>query len=91
MSVVGPRYANDIDLATIDRLDNALALVRQEYLSTLRFAPLASAHEGYAVLAQGLDDLWEEIKRGRPIGARDEAVQLAAMAVRFLINIKGKE
>ena len=45
-----------------------------------------SYHEGYGVILEELDELWDEIKlqspdRGR---LRKEAIQVAAMAVRFI-------
>lgn len=47
-----------------------------------------STHEGYAVLLEELDELWEEIRRKQPVPARvrEEAVQVAAMALKFLID-----
>lgn len=54
-------------------------------------APMHSAHEGYSVILEELDELWDEIKKKS--SERDmelmgqEAVQVAAMAVRFLLNV----
>jgi hypothetical protein len=47
-----------------------------------------SPHEGYAVLQEEVDELWDEIKadRGRQASARTEAVQVAAMAVRYILD-----
>jgi hypothetical protein len=51
--------------------------------------PLKSPHEGYAVILEELDELWEHVKRdtarGRP--ALDEAVQIAAMAFRYAYEL----
>jgi NTP pyrophosphatase (non-canonical NTP hydrolase) len=53
----------------------------------------ASAHEGYAVLAEEVDELWEHVKRRREARNREEmraeAIQCAAMAVRFAADICG--
>ena len=48
-----------------------------------------SAHEGYAVLLEEVDELWEEVKKRQPDPARmrEEATQVAAMALRFLVDI----
>lgn len=49
--------------------------------------PFASAHEGFAILREEVDELWELV-RGKQ-GKRDaqamriEAIQIAAMAIRF--------
>jgi len=50
-----------------------------------------SAHEGYAVILEELDELWEEVRKKRR--DRDtnkmieECTQIAAMAVRFIEDI----
>lgn len=48
-----------------------------------------SAHEGYAVILEELDELWEEIKKQERshIKIAEEAIQVAAMGCRFLIDI----
>jgi hypothetical protein len=56
--------------------------------------PFASAHEGYAVILEELDELFDEVRgingkeephlRRR---LRKEAIQVAAMAVRFLLDL----
>lgn len=53
-----------------------------------RFGPFHSAHEGYAVIKEELDELWDAIKANDIPHARAEALQVAAMAVRFLNDIK---
>ena len=55
--------------------------------ATRKFGPFASAHEGYAVILEELDELWQEIKHGTPDRQREEAIQVAAMAIRFLIDV----
>jgi hypothetical protein len=56
-----------------------------------KFGPFASAHEGYAVMLEEMDELWDEIKKSPANrdtqSMRNEAIQLAAMAYRFLIDI----
>lgn len=53
-----------------------------------RFGPYVSPHEGYAVILEECDELWEEIKSGAD--GQDvwtEAVQVAAMGLRFHVDI----
>ena len=52
-------------------------------------APMASAHEGWAVIKEEEEELWDEIKAKHPdLAAMErEAVQVAAMAVRFLHDV----
>ena len=50
-----------------------------------------SAHEGFSVLKEEVDELWEHVKvnqRKRDIKAmRKEAIQVAAMAMRFALDV----
>lgn len=79
-----------LDLNTGER--EALAEVLAEYLTAVeRFQPFNSAHEGYAVLAEEVDELWEEVRAKQ--GARDmellrkESVQVTAMGLRFRVEV----
>lgn len=47
-----------------------------------------SSHEGYAVMLEEFEELWNEIKANDPVKARKECVQVAAMAIRYLMDIK---
>ena len=76
----------------ITAIDDALDDIRHEVLrAELKFPAFHSAHEGYAVLLEELDELWLEVKKKprdrEPLAMETEAVQVAAMAVRFLLNI----
>lgn len=57
--------------------------------------PLHSAHEGWAVIAEELDELWEHVRRRQ--GSRDreamrrEAIQVAVTAIRFAAEVGGEE
>ena len=50
--------------------------------------PFNSTHEGYAVLREEVDELWDCVKSnvGRDV-MRREAIQIAAMAVRFIEDL----
>ena len=64
-------------------------IVYTEYCAAERqFGAFASAHEGYAVIKEELDELWDEIK-GNADCTRlaAEAVQVAAMALRFVMDV----
>lgn len=56
-----------------------------------RYRDMNSPHEGYAIIKEELDELWQEVKVKD--GLRDsarlrgEAVQVAAMAIRFITDI----
>ncbi len=55
------------------------------------FPPFASAHEGYAVLLEEVDELWDEVKKKPDATSltrmRAEAIQVAAMALRFALDV----
>lgn len=56
-----------------------------------KFPPFHSAHEGFSVLHEEVDELWDEVKAkqgARSVDAmRKEAIQVAAMAIRFVYDI----
>lgn len=60
--------------------------------ATDAFAPFNSPHEGYAILQEEVDELWDLVKRKTPHefctvdDMRGEAIQIAAMAIRFIID-----
>jgi hypothetical protein len=68
----------------------ALREVRDEVSRTLRKQPrsFSSPHEGYAVILDRLDELWMQVRGDDRIRARELAIQVAAMAVRFMIDIR---
>lgn len=51
--------------------------------------PMRSGHEGYAVILEELDELWGHVKADYWTSpeARAEAIQVAAMAVRFVLDL----
>lgn len=74
--------------------------VVNEYLrASNKFAPFNSAHEGFAVLKEEVDELWDEVKKNpakvgeqtRRLQMRAEAIKVAAMALRFLHDCAQKE
>lgn len=67
----------DIALAARIELDRA----------TKKYGSFASAHEGYAVLKEEVDELWDAIKANESAERkREEAIQVAAMALRFVVD-----
>lgn len=53
--------------------------------------PFNSAHEGFAVLKEEVDELWDHVKvnqKKRDLEEmRKEAIQVAAMAIRFIHDV----
>lgn len=60
-----------------------------------KFGPMASAHEGYAVIAEEMDELWDIVKQKQTardyVEMRKEVVQLGAMVLAFLVEIVDTE
>lgn len=72
-------------------IEKAIELVKNELeLANNKFPLFNSPHEGYAVIKEELDELWHEIKNDKhPMSKsnqKDEAIQVAAMAIKFLIS-----
>lgn len=59
-------------------------------LAIEKFPTFNSFHEGYAVILEELDELWEEV-RMYPHSSKEllrkEAMQVAAMAIRFMVDL----
>jgi hypothetical protein len=53
-----------------------------------KHAPMRGPHEGYAVLLEEVDELWDEVKRRDPdlAAMRKEAIQIAAMGLAFAVE-----
>jgi hypothetical protein len=85
------QYADD---APAQNLTDVLEAVQDEYIAAaLAYPPFNSAHEGYALLLEEVEELWDEIKTkqgdsGRLDRIRAEAIQVAAMAVRIVMDCK---
>lgn len=56
-----------------------------------KWPPFNSAHEGYAVLLEEVDELWDQVKVNQTKRDLDkmraEAIQVAAMAIRFVHDV----
>ena len=64
------------------------AIAAEHDRATAKFPTFNGAHEGYAVLLEEVDELWQEVKHGKnPDDLEAEAVQVGAMALRFLLDV----
>lgn len=71
-------------------INDALADVRIELYSAMtKHRSMASGHEGYAVILEEVDELWEHVKDDTWAStmARKEALQVAAMGVRYALDV----
>jgi hypothetical protein len=61
-------------------------------LARNKFPKFNSGHEGYAIIKEELDELWNEIKKSKDsrIGTLEmirEAIQIGAMALAFAVEV----
>lgn len=80
----------------ITNIGKAIRLIIPEYNQIIfDNPPLYNAHEGWAMLQQGMDQLWSEIKKDKNICSeelmRKEAIFIAATAMRFIIDLSMEE
>jgi hypothetical protein len=70
--------------------DAAILALRELNSATRAFGPFNTPHEGWAVLLEEVDELWDEVKlkpsKRSVARMRKEAIQCAAMALRFVID-----
>jgi hypothetical protein len=66
-----------------------LVVEAQVIWASRRHPPMHSPHEGWAVIREELDELWEHVRAdtGRSPEARAEAMQIAAMGVRYVLDL----
>ena len=68
---------------------DAIQLVEDELeRAAENFGPFVDNHQGYAIILEELDELWDVIKckEGTNAELKSEAKQVAAMALRFLVD-----
>jgi hypothetical protein len=63
------------------------AIVAELNRAQAKFPSFHSGHEGYAVIREELDELWDAVKQDDIPHAIMEAQQVAAMALRFMIDL----
>jgi hypothetical protein len=83
-------------MSQFDHHSDVIYDVQLELRSAIaKFPPMNSAHEAYAVMLEEVDELWEHVKMKQSnrdlAGMRKEAVQVAAMAIRFAAEICNEE
>lgn len=73
----------------LDLFESVIDQVEEEIISASnKFGAFPTAMHGYAVILEELDEMWDEVKAKNIPRAREEAIQVAAMAIQFLIDIR---
>lgn len=71
------------------QIDIVLDAVKQELLkSNKKFPPFNSTHEGYAVILEEFEEMWDDIKQNLTAHSVIECVQVAAMAVKYIVSVE---
>lgn len=89
-AVTYPTILPTIGNQLAEQLDDSL------HKAITKHAPFNTAHEGYAVILEELDELWDEVRAWQPTDhripeMRKEALHIAAMALRFIKDVCDKE
>lgn len=78
-----------VNYTGLDTVEGIIGAVEMEVNRARRkHAPMHSGHEGYAVILEELDEAWAAVKANDSEAARQEMVQVAAMAVRFILDVR---
>lgn len=78
-------------------IDNLYKEIFNEFLRASKNYPMFSnEYEGYAIILEELDELWEvvKLKQSNPerlVKCRKECIQVAAMALRFLHDMETRK
>jgi len=70
------------------KLNKVLKKVLEEYQrASDKHRPFHSHHEGYCILAEEVSELWDTVKHNQHKHGKLEAIQVAAMAIRYLVEL----
>lgn len=69
-------------------MDYIEKIKKEQIKATLKFKPFNSKHEGYAIIKEEFDELWEAIRTDADWDhVEEEAIQVGAMILRFLEEV----
>jgi len=68
------------------------AMVDEYEVARAKFPAFHSAHEGFAVIKEEVDELWDLVRKdGDGENMEEEAVQIGAMAIAFIVEVCGSK
>ncbi|TDK87552.1 hypothetical protein EUA02_26870 [Mycobacterium paragordonae] len=65
-------------------------MMTEAAMARVQYPPFNSPHEGYAVLREEVDELWDDVKADRLEASIAEAVQVGAMAMRYVTEMRAR-
>ncbi len=77
-------------IATRKLVDAMSSILREYRKARTKFKPMYNYHEGYAIIKEEVDELWDAIKGKdtfRDVQVMKEAIQIGAMALAFLVEL----
>ena len=63
-------------------------IVNELRRATIKHGPFPSDRHGHSVIEEEFDEFWETVKFGTLEEQRIECIQISAMAIRFLMDVK---
>lgn len=83
-------YSATDDLA--DKIAQVMIDVEAElHRATSQHGPMNSIHEGYSVILEEVDELWDQVRLKSSLrnqeNIREECIQIAAMAARLVVDL----
>lgn len=74
---------------TDEQINRIMIDVKAElYSANNKFPPFNSSHEGYAVLLEEVDEMFDDIKKDLISHSILEALQVAAMAIKYIASME---
>jgi len=81
-----------LDDFRVSNIGKSIKAIITEYNHTIiKQPPFSSTYEGWAMIRQQVDELWEQVKKDETENVKaimcKEAAQIGAMAMRFMIDL----
>lgn len=89
---IADRQGTEPTIELFARIDSVLSEVRTELQkSMVKHASMHSPHEGSSVIREEFEELWAHVMAdtGRTSAARKEVLQIAAMGIRYALDLCG--
>ncbi len=83
------KLLTEVDMNEAERQKLVIqAIINELHTSTLKYGCFKSTHEAYGVLKEEVDEMWDACKCNNIVEMEEEAIQVAAMAIRFIIDAR---
>lgn len=70
-------------------IDAVLKAIKLEYAAArTKFPPMYNPHEGMSIIREEFEEAWDEVKHNHIYASKQEMLQVAAMALAYLLEIE---